>query len=239
MNPEAAEEILTAIGLDAKNPRIKILQKRLQRAVAPQPKPAPTYQVASVPQMEETLAKLPPEAVRDFTQRVQPMLFNRCGNYACHGAGTSSSFRLSQVRRGQIMPQRMTQRNLLAALKHVDRRFPRSSKLLTMAEEAHAKMRDPAFSEEERRQVQQLAEWIKLAASERQTPTRPTLGQLPENLLQTGPALPQQSPSPSPVARRFPRVEEEPTPAMQPAATADPFDPRVFNQRFFPNTANR
>lgn len=39
-------------------------------------------------------ADLPPEVVASFTQRVQPLLLNRCATGACHGASDAPALRL-------------------------------------------------------------------------------------------------------------------------------------------------
>lgn len=64
-------------------------------------------------------ADLPPEVVASFTQRVQPLLLNRCATGACHGGAESPAPRLRRGVGSSPPDQSHTRANLAAFLSAV------------------------------------------------------------------------------------------------------------------------
>jgi hypothetical protein len=83
----------------------------------------------------ESLARLSPDAVKEFVIGVQPILVARCAR--CHDGTVPSSFRLERVHLAGGGNRMITGRNLEAVLHQVDPQFIRRSPLLQKAVEAH------------------------------------------------------------------------------------------------------
>jgi hypothetical protein len=261
----AARELADAMAVEPRHPRIALLERRLQalREPAPQapsaaaqpappaaaPREAPPAQSRPGEDLDRLTRDLPKGVVENFTATIQPMLQNRCGNAACHGTTTVSSFRLERVPIHRIASQRLTQRNLQAVLQTVDRQSPDDSPLLRKALEAHGGAKAPPFAERDAVQLRQLAAWLgQLGSARLSEQTLPSVSGQQPPLLQPMPGVETAAgagPDSAGSARVHPqRAADQPRPAADqprrvilPAAQApasDPFDPQAFNQRYFP-----
>ncbi len=239
----AASELADAIRANPNHPHIPVLRRRLEMVLHPvDPKPAAELGEEQGPSREELDAlvrRLPSETVETFSSEVQPLLMNNCTSSGCHGPSTEHELRLMRVPRNRPGGRRITQQNLHAVLKWVDRETPENSRLLTVLIEPHGGMDRPVFTQRELGQLQQLAGWV----------TR--LRNLPDR--DEAPAAVYRLDQPPPMENAAVVVEsgqsEESTeenapnpfsrPQVQRGAPvdgfvpADQFDPDIFNRRYF------
>lgn len=261
----AAQELSQAMRLDPRQPRIPLIERRLELAHKP---PQALPRAASPPDLSPTNEELdrlmrgmPPGSVETFTSTVQPLLLNHCSTAGCHGPRSDSRLKLWRVPLSKSPSRRLTQRNLHAVLEFIDRDDPGASTLLTASLRQHGDTKAPPFSGVTTIGFQQLAAWVQDLGRHNPAP-RPTSVVRPlAPLLQTTPAKPVADPetafvdeddeaSPPNMAAEMPAAE---TPAAEQAgfvqeskadrATAytpvDPFDPEIFNRRFFPQSGDR
>jgi hypothetical protein len=206
--------------------------------------------------LDELVRELPPEAMAEFTGRIQPLLVNHCATAGCHGPGAKGDFRLERIPADRAYSRRLSQRNLHAVLELVNREQPTGSPLLARPSQPHGSLNEPVFSEHQQEQFQNVVDWVHLVS---QRPTKPT----PESvataspLLQTVPdatvgsyaeGLPGASPqAPAAVRANHERLlpgesdgagnADEPTDGTQDSRSRqfvprDPFDAEIFNRRF-------
>ena len=180
---------------------------------------------------------LPPELIKAYTARIQPLLLNRCGAGHCHGHATTSKFQLHRVPRRRNPPRDITLRNLAATLQQLDRMQPENSPLLTWGQKAHGQMRSKVLAVRNPKQQKLLAAWLKDVAVGSVTPS------------QEGTAIDEQALARN-ARERLPKVQQASIQWQNPAraksansATAakvsnvkkdDPFDPQSFNVEFAP-----
>jgi len=212
----------------------------------------------SVEELDRLVRGMPHGSVEAFAQSIQPLLVNNCAAAGCHGPNAESEFRLLRPPPGGAPSRRLTQRNLYATLQWIDREEPEASSLLTTVLRPHGTATTPIFTHRQVAQYQQLARWVgQLAqrpkptvpatvdlhcgAGGRAMPSEPSAGDLPRA---EGPAAADPlgaAPwhgagsavdSGQPGASTIPfGPERQPPPS--PFVPIDPFDPEIFNRRFF------
>ncbi len=214
-------------------------------------------------ELDAMVRRLPAGTVETFTTEVQPLLMNNCTSSGCHGPNSEHELRLLRVPRNRPGGRRITQQNLHAVLQWVDREAPEKSKLLAAPIEPHGGKDRPVFTQREVGQLQQLAAWVTglrkpaeresvpasvrrlggppLEAGTGPLPPEPPDGRMAERPgAVVGPApladpndpfsaAPLETPVEQPGAR--PRVQRGAT--LEGFAPADPFDPEIFNRRYF------
>ncbi|MFT7641607.1 MAG: hypothetical protein ACI9G1_003358 [Pirellulaceae bacterium] len=230
----AADEILSAMSKDKDNPRIPQLERRLSMMSQAQ---APTPVIVSEPTsfvdknaIDRELRALTPAATKAFSTTIQPILFNRCANPACHGVQAKNDFRLVRLTIGKTPTLRITRRNLYLALKQVDRDNPEASPLLDYATRAHGTMATSVVGPHEKGIIEILQAWAKetrpiLAAAEAPAQVTQAKQNLAKTYLKTVPETP---------GKTEPAADAEPKVAGKTSfAPKDPFDAEVFNRRFF------
>lgn len=245
LRTQAEEEASVALVLRPGDPEIKQLLQRIQQppppAVAPPTKPAPEPD-APLPAIEMT-----PEALGQFTHKVQPVLINACAS--CHAAGRGGSFILKRPSDIPSLNRQATQHNLAAMLGQLNYVQPGASPLLTKAVTVHGGS-DQAPIKGGRQSVpyQTLEEWIRMTvASNPQLLQR--AGITPVAPPPPAPAPPEhqsafaaaKTESPSPTVIAFPNMvpavaPPTATPAVKPpeSSSGDPFDPSEFNRQAHP-----
>jgi hypothetical protein len=167
LTSRAADQLLAVYCIAPKHPQLTSAERRLVSMESPQSaltRVAPETLAVSEPDDVGASPLLPEGAMGYFTQRIQPMLLNRCASNACHGQRSAQQFQLVRPTRGQPMSHRMTQRNLLQAMSYVDRARPEQSRLLIAPGSPHGKQQTPVFSERDAVQYQQLVAWAKIVA---------------------------------------------------------------------------
>lgn len=250
LTSQAADELLSAMAIDPDDHRIPLLERRLRLAVnrplppvvANHAKPA----TVSLDTMEKAIRALPEGVVADFTAYVQPLLLNRCGATACHGASSESAYRLVRPAWGKTVPRRFTQRNLFATLCQINMADPDESPVVTKPNSAHGDMPIGIFDKREMHQYDLLVEWVRQAAKQRPAPQKivtPTA-----NLAQATFAPTAEDHTLVQSAAFHEAVDTRPgqeAPSQRTSAVdkanvlpdsgytpKDPFDPEIFNRRF-------
>ncbi|MBW3595961.1 MAG: hypothetical protein KY475_01650 [Planctomycetes bacterium] len=238
LHHRAADQLLAALSINPFDPRALALRRRLLHAAEADriaaESPAEAGSGVDWSKVEQALEDMPAPAVEMFASVVQPLLLNRCGTNACHGSQANREFRLLRpLTDGQTLPRRLTQRNLYAALQMLNSAEPDRSPLLTVPRGPHGGEPAGLFDGRRERQWEQLREWARLAAS-RGEPGRQQIGSLPDE-------RPAAATAPLSVVRQheihrsvFTGHPESREPgAIGPAR--DPFDPDIFNRRYFPD----
>ncbi len=175
----------------------------------------------------EALGGLSQEDAENFTRRIQPILLNTCGNARCHGSAAKNDFQLVRVKPGRRSSRRLSQRNLAAALRHVDFDKPLSSPLLTVPEGHHGGKKIVFGGRSGREQAGALRQWIAAIANER-TNRNMQKQEVEDNLQKT---LARKSSKPKKQKLSFkPRSTADKAPRRI-VDDSDAFDPSEFNAR--------
>ncbi len=182
---------------------------------------------------------LPPELIKAYTARIQPLLLNRCGAGHCHGHATTSSFQLHRPPRRRNPSHELTMRNLATTLQQLDHVHPENSPLLTWGQKAHGQMRSKVLAVSNPKQKQLLSVWLKAAAVGGVTPLR-------ENADDGNPTVVRTAHDHRPKIRHASIQWQDPARTKTAASAAaakvsnvnkeDPFDPKSFNVEFAPKT---
>jgi hypothetical protein len=107
------------------------------------------------------------DTVQMFVRQIQPLLLNKCGDARCHGQAATNAFRLTPVRRGMSGFRILTEKNLSAVLREIDRAAPRKSPLLSVSAGPHAQGFEAKFTGPAgEKQLQALVEWVLSAGGE-------------------------------------------------------------------------
>jgi hypothetical protein len=160
----AAAELTDAAAIAPDNPMVGYLRRRLQIVTEPLPE-RPKAEIAtddSLPndELDRMIRGLPQRAIENFTQSVQPLLMNNCTASGCHGPQSQSGFRLQRTALDQPGGRRMTQRNIYAVLRYVDRENPLASRILTVPAAPHGAAKTPVFTEHQIVQYKRLVDWV-------------------------------------------------------------------------------
>ena len=174
LNAYARREALDALHLD---PHRTDAQRMLESLVREQNRklhvstPQMTTEQFQRSQLEQSVAPerrslggLPADRAKEFTQRIQPLMTNKCGNTRCHGAGRNS-FSLVTLRRSANSVS--SEQNLAAILNQIDFRNPDQSPVLQATQGLHGGNRQPLFpGQTGGRQLDVLREWVRDVARE-------------------------------------------------------------------------
>ena len=237
----SGEQLLIAMRLEPENPRVTLLDRRLQEAMQP-PKPiAPRTASAggtvSNDELEKALRDLPKGTLEKFSAVVQPLLLNRCGANQCHGPTSKSELHLLRPAAGQNANQRFTQRNLFVVLQQIDRERPERSPLLTMPQRRHGNSVSAIFDERTKKQLDELTAWVRIVCGQVE-PSRGVAAIQPATVGTTPAASALHQPSTVPEASPIARQEPSLPPAGEDEANPkgflprDEFDPEIFNRRY-------
>lgn len=169
--PQALAELEAAAAVDPQNPRLGLLQRRLDLAMREPParEASPAGELAESQRADETvlvarelpqIAKLPEGALEQFTRRVQPILVNNCTTSGCHRPGRGEKFELNRDWLHGLADQRSTYANLAATLAVIDRDEPGASPLLRAAGEPHGGLDAGRLSGRRQRLHAVVAEWV-------------------------------------------------------------------------------
>lgn len=213
----------------------------------------PASSALPVPELEMLLKRLPTEGVSLYKRRVEPLLFRNCSNAGCHDP-EKTRLPLQRLARGEGIPKRMSQQNLIQVLRFTSSGVSGDSPLLTAATTAHGgAVKAPLKLDSEHYRL--LAAWVERMAApanaagipqvhsplfsaatlpmEDRPPAdaRPIGGNLSPGSLPTGLVGPG-----TPVSQTAPASAKPPEiPQLERAADAfvpaDPFDPAIFNRR--------
>ena len=242
LHEQCAEQIAAAKELEAGNPDIAALERRLELAQAPAKSHTAVVQTAatttlSPEELEKKISDLPKASVERFSAIVQPILLNRCGANQCHGPNSKSEFRLLKPPAGQAASRRFTQRNLYATLSQIDASNPDVSPLLVMPQWRHGTALTAVFDRHTQAQLAELAAWVKtsLRANVREPmkPAPATIAADSATLSQaTSEAMPNEK-STVDLSTDQTLGTEDRTANDKTFVPRDPYDPEIFNRRFF------
>lgn len=242
LHNECAEQLAAAKELEAGNPDVAALERRLELAQAPVKSERPVAQAVpattlSSEDLEKKISALPKASVERFSAIVQPILLNRCGANQCHGPNSKSEFRLLKPPTGQAASRRFTQRNLYATLSQIDASNPDASPLLVMPQRRHGTTLTAVFDRHTQDQLVELQKWMQTTL---QAPSTPATGQAPGTINGKEATLSQTAAKPADAAEPN-DVRVAASDASNDNSTAsdgtfvprDPYDPEIFNRRFF------
>jgi hypothetical protein len=237
--------------------RLKLFQHKAppSQAASPASEAAP-----SADDLDRLMRGLPAGAMETFTNSIQPLLINNCTAAGCHGPAAEQAPRWVRVSAGRTSSRRLTQRNLHATLELVNREKPLESPLLIVPAQPHGAGKTAVFSDGQSPQYRQLVAWVQHVAQAPITPQPTSVVNAAPPLLQTMPPAGIQrvnfetpAPSSAPteasaedgseeasppsirVGPGTPPPRSEPQRGQPPAGfrPKDPFDPEIFNRRFF------
>jgi hypothetical protein len=260
---QAGSELFAADQIHPNHPTTRHLRQRLQLALRPPSQPAETPKPhssrPSAAQLAVFIKNLPPGTLESFTHQIQPLLTNRC--ISCHSRPGAAAYELRRLARGRPADHRMTQANLYATLKFVDRKKPEASKLLVMALQPHGGSPKAALADRNQSQFRLLAGWAYGVArsSSSRTSVPKAVASQPKTVLQaSGPLLQVMDPPDglpaenaavdkkaaidkrAPVAKRtHPDTAGSPSDTAGSYVPRDPFDPEIFNRRYFSKPAKQ
>jgi hypothetical protein len=228
---EAREELNAALTLEANDQQAQSLLIKVETELKP-PMPAADLAkpaekarrpAALIDAEAESLGGLSPEAARQFSRRIQPMLMKNCATAKCHTSESTSDFRLSRVSLDDGGSGRLSQRNLSQVFETLDLESPRKSKLLTVSRAGHGHPHKPVFAGRKgEEQFELLRNWVVQVAREK---TAPKTGEAREEGQGPGKRSPvRQDSGQAGVKSAKPRET-----LFLPRP--DPFDPARFNQR--------
>jgi hypothetical protein len=228
---QAAEQLVQAMQIDARDPRIEHLEKKLQVAIQPESskniKPTAIAATVGHEQLERIVHELPHGALERFAIVVQPIVMDRCGAGRCHGSSSDSNFQIVQPTASRVPSRRFTQRNLFAVMSLMNTTAPLESELLKKSLEPHGGHAEAPLKNAEDRQYQALKDWV-LAVAE------PTVDKnaRPLSVANRGLAGPQRQMSADPETSSTGQKPASAlgTPALE--TTRDPFDPESFNSKY-------
>ena len=176
----ATRELFKASSLDPSHPMIPVIERRIQISSAPSAEPesaktaaTPVEQPFSQEELDRTARDMPAGTMEAFARSIQPLLVNRCGAVRCHGPASENAFHLLRPPPSSRSSRRITQRNLQATLKMIDREDPTLSPLLVTALRPHATLVVSPFAGRRAHQYKLLADWVNRVAlgSDMATPT--------------------------------------------------------------------
>ncbi|MEE3369883.1 MAG: hypothetical protein VX346_11110 [Planctomycetota bacterium] len=256
LRSRAADHLLTAIAINPNEPTIPRIQRfwtaSTQAPTKPRPAVAVAPSISSHKEVEAALRTLPRKSVERFTHKVQPLLLNYCSNSNCHGPNSESSFRLVRPLFAKRMTRRFTQRNLHTILQYIDRISPQESQLLIIPKQPHGNLSTPVFGNRQELQYQTLEQWVTKLSPKITAATPPPHVAPPPHAVLTKPADfqetakdPKSNDEDSLLDELVNTLTEEDggkTPVQSPKrrrqfVPRDPFDPQIFNRRYFAEEA--
>lgn len=146
---DAARELSAALALDAGNPRIGLIDRRLKESLVP-PLPPAKKKIAAVSrvsdeELERMVRSLPPAAVESFTVSMQPLLLSSCATSGCHSASDKQKFSLMHISADRFNNRRLTLRNLQSTIQWIDFRNPQQSRMLAVVAQPHGTAHSAVF----------------------------------------------------------------------------------------------
>ncbi len=185
---EGEQELNAARAADASHPRIRLVESRLALAKAPPPaEPAPSVETStSNVALDDVARNLPPGAMENFTDTIQPLLLNYCSKGGCHSSPRDGNLKLEHLH-SKLAGRSTTQRNLQRVLALVDRQDPAQSPLLQAPIRPHGPVASAIFTDRQQSQYRQLVQWVYFVAGSRRPVDRPSLAERTAPLLQAVP----------------------------------------------------
>jgi hypothetical protein len=161
----AKGELAKASSLAPSHPMISVIERRIQMSATPSKSgqrvaATPVQQPISPEELDRTARDMPAGTMEAFVRSIQPLLVNRCGAARCHGPASKNDFHLLRPPPSSRPSRRITQRNLHATLKLIDREDPTQSPLLTAALRPHGPLEVSVFAGRRADQYGRVADWV-------------------------------------------------------------------------------
>ncbi len=190
---------------------------------------APEQASVSVEELDRLTDSLPKPAVAMFKRKIEPLLTRSCFAGGCH-QDNDLVMPLVRVGNGQLIPRRLSQRNLYSIIKFADPNEPLASPLLTAAMTSHGGLPDPII-EPSSKQFENLATWLIMISNKPNS-----IHQMPEPDLATRPDA--AAASPTLLEKREPVLPGEALPekVLEDTGKINPHDPDIFNRQFRTST---
>ncbi|HUY31575.1 MAG TPA: hypothetical protein VMV69_02270 [Pirellulales bacterium] len=260
----ADKELAAAAAIDPEQPRLALIGKRLEQArreiKIPPMRAKPLDRGPTNDDLDRLVRGMPKGSVATFTSSIQPLLLNNCTTSGCHGPRSEGKLRLLRLSLAAAPSPRSTQRNLHSVWQCINAAEPMASPLLTAPIQQHGNTKAAIFTNREAVQYRQLLAWVQ-SVSRPRGPSQPsTVDQTTPPLLQTTPrGRPQErddslsssdlaaADAPPHMDSAMPALDEPATDAAEaesqppaaPYTPVDPFDPEIFNRRYFPRSTSR
>jgi hypothetical protein len=235
--------------------------RRTEHAVAGEPSAAGNQETSALPAKREAPAlgpaavppptsghDYPPEVLRSFVLRAQPILLNSCATAHCHASNRGLAFELQRPPTSGVVSPLISRWNLTQTLRFVDRDDPQQSELLRQAIRPHGGRTKPPLAGKDVPAYQTLEAWVLSVSPPAKPPAPDAPAPRPPSTDGT------ESPAAAPEsARSLDAVEgtgfaaqrppsetlpatpgEGPATPPQAAPAPDPFDPQPFNDRYHP-----
>ena len=97
-----------------------------------------------IAELENLTKSLPKPSVAMFQRKVQPLVVRSCMATGCHGRA-DNVMPLMGAKSGQLIPRRLSQRNMHSIIQHADPNEPLESALLKFALKPHGGMKRPTI----------------------------------------------------------------------------------------------
>lgn len=265
---QARTEVTQALALEPLRQEARNLLKSIDDQLEPQaPAKKPSTAMTAdgfLIQSDRTHAGISPDLHREFVQRIQPLMMNKCGNAHCHGSATKTSFEIASARRVSHKSRSASDDNLAAVLALIDPNQPRQSQLLMEPATPSAHHKDLFLGSLGNQQYRALEAWVAQVAKsapdevgprEHIEPTpslQPTIIQASGMSLDRGlgqtPAIQTANP-PEPSRLPMNATQQDITAHIHQSKEAqflnrirtetapDPFDPEVFNRKMHGKSA--
>jgi len=189
--------------------------------------------------IEAAIDSLPKASVGVFKRKIEPLLIRNCS--ACHSDESSEVMPLARLGLNQVIPKRLSQRNLYHVLKQTDLNEPLSSPLFAAAVAPHAGRTEPIL-EKGSVQYTNLGRWlIEISArphQRHQVPDFEAMASLPSSQATVIKRMAKAPIAESPGISKSERVPDAPDiPRLDRSTTSeatalDPFDPDLFNKKY-------
>jgi hypothetical protein len=236
LRERALEEAAAAERLRPKDAEMQRFLERL-RQPTPQPSAAPPAPPDRDPEPPAPPVDLTPEALGQFTRKVQPILLNACAG--CHNGDRGGPFKLTKTSDVAALNRKASQENLAAVLAQVKLDQPQASPLLTKAVTVHGGGDKAPLGGRQAVAYRALEDWVK--------GTLANNPQLQDRLVaappETKPAFADVKPDAPRAAVTPPAhaVPITPVPSAAPPPTVNPpdngddaYDPSEFNRQAHP-----
>ena len=243
--PQAALELLEARQLDPRSRRLELLERRLDVLSQPPPSTSPVTEpeAPAVPDAAEEspegpLPRMPDDALKQFTRKIQPVLLNGC--VECHRGEAGDRFPLDPAWLQGHGNADSTQANLRTALAAIDLGSPTQSPLLAAARGPHAGT-SPFAGARQEDLLSRLEDWVvsiaRLNAVELPPapPNPQAYAAMPMAPAASAPSSPSEVEQASYQIEGYEPLVSKPIQRgvrLRRVEPRDEFDPAIFNERF-------
>ncbi len=188
--------------------------------------------------IEAAIDSIPKKSVGIFKRKVEPLLVRNC--CPCHTDQRTEVMPLMRLGLNQVIPKRLSQRNLYHVLQYTDMHEPLASPLFAAAVSAHADLKEPILKKDSV-QYTNLEQWL-IQISTRpnamhwvpdfeQRVDMPGLSQPVQPKVPEVALAPVQSTAKPDRAKDVPDIPQLHRPGVTEKTGLDPFDADVFNRK--------